>query len=147
MHNLIIYFTLELRRSDFSFIFPLLESPSNITLSIVRDQGASGNVVVHYTTRPVLSLPLVSQASEGQDYIAKQASIIMMENATVALVTITILPVISSVLFPCNQTKCFTMYYLLRLPQSRTLILGLFIWDLRFTHTVRICISHILYSL
>ncbi|MCI4392676.1 hypothetical protein PGIGA_G00148550 [Pangasianodon gigas] len=68
------------------------KSPSNITLSIVRDQGASGNVVVHYTTRPALSLPLVSQASEGQDYVAKQARVIMMENATVVLVTITILP-------------------------------------------------------
>ncbi|KAI5088303.1 G-protein coupled receptor 98 isoform X2, partial [Silurus meridionalis] len=69
-----------------------LKSPSNITLSIVRDQGASGNVVVHYTTRPALSLPPVNQASEGQDYDAKQARVIMMENATVALVTITILP-------------------------------------------------------
>ncbi|XP_053084899.1 adhesion G-protein coupled receptor V1 isoform X1 [Pangasianodon hypophthalmus] len=68
------------------------KSPSNITLSIVRDQGASGNVVVHYTTRPALSLPSVNQASEGQDYVAKQARVIMMENATVVLVTITILP-------------------------------------------------------
>ncbi|XP_058231364.1 adhesion G-protein coupled receptor V1 isoform X3 [Hemibagrus wyckioides] len=67
-------------------------SPSNITLSIVRDQGASGNVLVHYTTRPALSLPLINQASEGQDYIAKQATVIIMENATVVLVTITILP-------------------------------------------------------
>lgn len=116
MHNLII-FTLELRCSDFSFIFLLVESPSNITLSIVRDQGASGDVVVHYTTKPALSLPLVSQASEGQDYIAKQDRVIMMENATVVLVTITILPVISSSLFPRDKTKCFTMYYLLRLPQ------------------------------
>ncbi|XP_053337317.1 adhesion G-protein coupled receptor V1 [Clarias gariepinus] len=68
------------------------KSPSNITLSIVRDQGASGNVAVYYTTRPALSLPLVSQASEGQDYIPKQATVIMMENATVVLVTVTILP-------------------------------------------------------
>lgn len=92
--------TLELRLSDFSLIFPLLESPSNITLSIVRDQGASGNVVVHYTTRSALSLPLVSQASEDQDYVGKQATVVMMENATVVLVTITILPVISSSVFP-----------------------------------------------
>ncbi|XP_072520807.1 adhesion G-protein coupled receptor V1 isoform X2 [Salminus brasiliensis] len=67
-------------------------SPSNITLSIVRDQGASGTVVVHYTTKPALSLPPVNQASEGQDYVAKQATVVMMEQATVALVTITILP-------------------------------------------------------
>ncbi|XP_062873808.1 adhesion G-protein coupled receptor V1 [Trichomycterus rosablanca] len=67
-------------------------NPSNITLSIVRDQGASGNILVHYTTRAALPLPPSSQASEGQDYIAKQSTVIMMENATVALVTITILP-------------------------------------------------------
>ncbi|XP_017551078.2 adhesion G-protein coupled receptor V1 isoform X2 [Pygocentrus nattereri] len=67
-------------------------SPSNITLSIVRDQGASGDVVVYYTTRPALSLPPANQASEGQDFVAKQATVIMMEKATVALVTITILP-------------------------------------------------------
>lgn len=100
MHNPIIYysmriFSLDLRCLDFSIIYLLLESPVNITLSIVRDQGASGNVVVHYTTRPALSLPLISQAAEAQDYVAKQAIVIMMENATVVLVTITILPVIS----------------------------------------------------
>ncbi|XP_066512530.1 adhesion G-protein coupled receptor V1-like [Hoplias malabaricus] len=67
-------------------------NPSNITLSIVRDQGASGDVVVYYTTRPALSLPTVNQATEGQDYVAKQATVIMMEKASVALVTITILP-------------------------------------------------------
>ncbi|KAI4876542.1 hypothetical protein NFI96_002228 [Prochilodus magdalenae] len=67
-------------------------SPTNITLSIVRDQGASGDVVVYYTTRPALSLLPVNQASEGQDYVAKQATVVMMEKAAVALVTITILP-------------------------------------------------------
>ncbi|XP_026994314.2 adhesion G-protein coupled receptor V1 isoform X1 [Tachysurus fulvidraco] len=67
-------------------------SPTNITLSIVRDQGASGNVMVHYTTRSALSLAPINQASEGQDFVAKQARVIMMENATVVLVTITILP-------------------------------------------------------
>lgn len=94
VHNLIVYYFL---------IFSLVESPSNITLSIVRDQGASGNVAVYYTTRPALSLPLVSQASEGQDYIPKQATVIMMENATVVLVTVTILPVIISSLFSMQQ--------------------------------------------
>uniref|UniRef100_A0A8B9KFU6 Adhesion G protein-coupled receptor V1 n=1 Tax=Astyanax mexicanus TaxID=7994 RepID=A0A8B9KFU6_ASTMX len=59
--------------------------PSNITLSIVREQGASGNVVVYYTTRPALSLPPVNQASEGEDYLAKQATVVMMEQAAVAL--------------------------------------------------------------
>ncbi|KAI7812365.1 putative G-protein coupled receptor 98, partial [Triplophysa rosa] len=68
------------------------KSPSNITLSIVRDQGASGDVLVHYTTKVALHLPPVNQASEGVDYVAKEATVILMVNATVVLVTITILP-------------------------------------------------------
>lgn len=59
----------------------------------MRDQGASGDVLVHYTTKVALHLPPVNQANEGVDYVAKEATVIMMENATVVLVTITIQPV------------------------------------------------------
>ncbi|XP_030633613.1 adhesion G-protein coupled receptor V1 [Chanos chanos] len=69
-----------------------LRSPSNITLSIVRDQGSSGDIVVYYTTRPALAQLPVNQATEDQDYISKDSTVIMKENATVALVTISILP-------------------------------------------------------
>ncbi|XP_026067280.1 adhesion G-protein coupled receptor V1 [Carassius auratus] len=68
------------------------KSPSNITLSIVRDQGASRDVLVYYTTKAALHLPPVNQASEGTDYVAKEATVIMKENATVVLVSVTILP-------------------------------------------------------
>ncbi|RXN21226.1 G- coupled receptor 98-like protein [Labeo rohita] len=68
------------------------KSPSNITLSIVRDQGASRDVLVYYTTKAALHFPPVNQATEGTDYVAKEATIIMKENATVVLVSITILP-------------------------------------------------------
>ncbi|KAK9974393.1 hypothetical protein ABG768_022494 [Culter alburnus] len=75
------------------FIMPEPQkSPSNITLSIVRDQGASRDVLVYYTTKAALHLPPVNQASEGADYVAKEATVVMMENATVVLVSITILP-------------------------------------------------------
>lgn len=59
----------------------------------MRDQGASRDVLVYYTTKAALHLPPVNQASEGTDYVAKEAAVIMKENATVVLVSLTILPV------------------------------------------------------
>lgn len=59
----------------------------------MRDQGASRDVLVYYTTKAALHLPPVNQASEGTDYVAKEATVIMKENATVVLISITILPV------------------------------------------------------
>ncbi|XP_076021271.1 adhesion G-protein coupled receptor V1 [Genypterus blacodes] len=67
-------------------------APINVTLSIVREQGSSGQVLVHYQTRPALSLPPSSQAMAGEDYTAKDDSVIMVDGATVVLVTVTILP-------------------------------------------------------
>ncbi|XP_077943744.1 adhesion G-protein coupled receptor V1 [Gasterosteus aculeatus] len=66
--------------------------PVNVTLSIVREQGSSGEVEIHYQTRPALYKPPSNQASPGQDYISKDNTIIMVNGATVALVTVTILP-------------------------------------------------------
>ncbi|XP_074526084.1 adhesion G-protein coupled receptor V1 [Halichoeres trimaculatus] len=66
--------------------------PINVTLSIVREQGSSGVVAVHYQTRPALYQPPSNQASAGEDYVAKDNTIIMINGATVALVTVTILP-------------------------------------------------------
>nr|XP_046243039.1 adhesion G-protein coupled receptor V1 [Scatophagus argus] len=66
--------------------------PVNVTLSIVREQGSSGEVEIHYQTRPTLYQPPSNQATAGQDYIPKDNTIIMINGATVALVTITILP-------------------------------------------------------
>lgn len=68
-------------------------TPVNVTLSIVREQGSSGEVAVHYQTRPALSYPPSNQAAAGMDYAAKEDTIIMINGATVTLVTITILPV------------------------------------------------------
>ncbi|TKS78901.1 G-protein coupled receptor 98 [Collichthys lucidus] len=66
--------------------------PVNVTLSIVREQGSSGEVEIHYQTRPALYQPSSNQATAGQDYTPKDNTIIMINGATVALVTITILP-------------------------------------------------------
>ncbi|KAM9822621.1 adhesion G-protein coupled receptor V1 isoform 2-T2 [Syngnathus typhle] len=66
--------------------------PVNLTLSIVREHGSSGEVEIHYETRPALYQPPANQASADQDYVAKDGTLIMTEGATVAIVTITILP-------------------------------------------------------
>ncbi|XP_037338537.2 adhesion G-protein coupled receptor V1 [Pungitius pungitius] len=66
--------------------------PVNVTLSIVREQGSSGEVEIHYQTRPALYHPPSNQATPGQDFMSKDNTIIMINGATVALVTVTILP-------------------------------------------------------
>ncbi|XP_074494393.1 adhesion G-protein coupled receptor V1 [Sebastes fasciatus] len=76
--------------------FPLTQEPQrvpvNVTLSIVREQGSSGEVEIHYQTMPALYQPPSNQATAGQDYTPKDNTIIMINGATVALVTVTILP-------------------------------------------------------
>lgn len=64
-----------------------------MTLSIVREHGSSGEVAINYQTRPALHQPPSNQAAAGQDYTAVEGTIIMIDGATVALVTVTILPV------------------------------------------------------
>ncbi|KAJ8414918.1 hypothetical protein AAFF_G00024410 [Aldrovandia affinis] len=66
--------------------------PSNITLTIVREQGFVGDVVVHYATKPALSRLPANQAAENQDYSAKEETVVMKEEARITLVTITVLP-------------------------------------------------------
>ncbi|XP_069555964.1 adhesion G-protein coupled receptor V1 [Brachyistius frenatus] len=67
-------------------------TPVNVTLSIVREQGSLGEVAIHCQTRPALYKPPSNQATAGDDYLAKDDTIIMINGATVALVTVTILP-------------------------------------------------------
>uniref|UniRef100_A0A8K9V586 Adhesion G-protein coupled receptor V1 n=1 Tax=Oncorhynchus mykiss TaxID=8022 RepID=A0A8K9V586_ONCMY len=71
---------------------PQSKNPTNVTLTIVREQEASGEVAVHYQTGPALSKPPSNQASAPQDYTPREGTVIMKENATLALITITILP-------------------------------------------------------
>ncbi|XP_068166577.1 adhesion G-protein coupled receptor V1 [Antennarius striatus] len=67
-------------------------SPVNVTLTVVREQGSSGEVIIHYQTKPTLYQPPSNQATAGQDYTSKDNSIVMINGATLALITITILP-------------------------------------------------------
>lgn len=64
-----------------------------MTLTIVREQGSSGQLAVHYQTRPALYQPPSNQATAGADYLAKEDTLIMISGATVAIVLVTILPV------------------------------------------------------
>ncbi|KAK0155883.1 G-protein coupled receptor 98 [Merluccius polli] len=67
-------------------------SPVNVSLSIVREQGSSGDVAVRYQTKPALSQPPANQASAGLDYLARDDTVVMVDGATVVLVTFTIMP-------------------------------------------------------
>ena len=64
-----------------------------MSLSIVREQGSSGAVAVHYQTRPALSQPPANQASAGLDYLPRDDTVVMVDGATVVLVSFTIMPV------------------------------------------------------
>ncbi|KAI1900416.1 hypothetical protein AGOR_G00049720 [Albula goreensis] len=66
--------------------------PTNITLTIVREQGFVGDVAVHYATKPALSRLPGNQATKNQDFAAKEEVVVMKENARTALVTVTIQP-------------------------------------------------------
>uniref|UniRef100_A0A3Q2PRU9 Adhesion G-protein coupled receptor V1 n=1 Tax=Fundulus heteroclitus TaxID=8078 RepID=A0A3Q2PRU9_FUNHE len=78
--------------SQFTLTKEPQRAPVNVTLSLVREQGSSGEVAVHYQTKPALYQPPSNRASAGEDYLAKDDTIIMLNGATVALVSITILP-------------------------------------------------------
>uniref|UniRef100_A0A3Q3W600 Adhesion G-protein coupled receptor V1 n=1 Tax=Mola mola TaxID=94237 RepID=A0A3Q3W600_MOLML len=71
---------------------PESENFSNVTLTIVREQGSSGEVKIHYQTRPALYQPQSNQATAGLDYTPRDNTLIMTNGATVALITVTILP-------------------------------------------------------
>ncbi|XP_040011455.1 adhesion G-protein coupled receptor V1 [Xiphias gladius] len=78
--------------SQFTLTQEPQRTPVNVTLSIVREQGSSGEVAIHYQTRPALYQPPSNQATAGKDYTTKDDKIIMINGATVALVNVTILP-------------------------------------------------------
>ncbi|KAM9743556.1 adhesion G-protein coupled receptor V1 isoform 2-T3 [Menidia menidia] len=78
--------------SQFALTQEPQRSPINVTLSIVREQGSSGEVAIHYQTKPALYRPPSNQATAREDYLSKDDTIIMVDGATVALVTVTILP-------------------------------------------------------
>lgn len=65
----------------------------NVTLKIVREQGFVGDVAVRYRTKPAFSQLPVNQATEHEDYVAQEATVIMKENVLVVYVQVAVLPV------------------------------------------------------
>lgn len=83
----------------FSPIFS--EKPTIVTLHVLREQGFAGDISVQLIPQPILSLPLVNQAIENEDYRLENKTIIMPANMTMASVNVVILPVsILIYLFP-----------------------------------------------
>ncbi|XP_017272706.1 adhesion G-protein coupled receptor V1 [Kryptolebias marmoratus] len=78
--------------SQFTLMQEPQRTPVNVTLSIIREQGSTGEVAIHYQTKPALYQPPSNQASAGVDYLAKDDTIIMINGATVTLVTVSVLP-------------------------------------------------------
>ncbi|KAK1176563.1 adhesion G-protein coupled receptor V1-like [Acipenser oxyrinchus oxyrinchus] len=64
----------------------------NVTLKIVREQGFVGDVAVRYKTKPAFSQLPVNQATEHEDYVAQEATVIMKENVPVVYVQVAVLP-------------------------------------------------------
>ncbi|XP_053330924.1 adhesion G-protein coupled receptor V1 [Spea bombifrons] len=63
-----------------------------ITLQINREQGFTGDIAIHLEAKPNMSLPLVNRATENEDYTVLSKVIIIKDNRTFALVTVTIFP-------------------------------------------------------
>uniref|UniRef100_A0A3P8TGE6 Adhesion G-protein coupled receptor V1 n=1 Tax=Amphiprion percula TaxID=161767 RepID=A0A3P8TGE6_AMPPE len=78
--------------SQFTLTQEPQRTPVNVTLSIEREQGSSGEVAIYYETRPTLYKSPSNQATAGKDYLIKDGSIVMINGATMALVNVTILP-------------------------------------------------------
>ncbi|XP_059825311.1 adhesion G-protein coupled receptor V1 [Hypanus sabinus] len=70
---------------------PEFES-TDVTLTIIREEGFVGDVIVQYSTKPNLFLPLVNQATANEDYNSIHGTVILKENSTQALIRLTIFP-------------------------------------------------------
>ncbi|XP_077792347.1 adhesion G-protein coupled receptor V1 isoform X2 [Podarcis muralis] len=68
------------------------EKPTIVTLHVLREQGFAGDISVQLIPQPILSLPLVNQAIENEDYRLENKTIIMPANMTMASVNVVILP-------------------------------------------------------
>ena len=64
-----------------------------VALSVLREFGTVGALVVEYSTQPATSAPLTSQATELMDYVPSTGEVVIGNNVTIATIFITILPV------------------------------------------------------
>ena len=77
---------------------------NNVQLSLVREFGAIGAVVITYTTSVASLLPLEQQAAELLDFIPTSGQVIMGNEETTASVTITVLHVSEITHMPTNRS-------------------------------------------
>ncbi|NWV81048.1 GPR98 protein, partial [Dasyornis broadbenti] len=68
------------------------ENSTTVTLQIVREQGFVGDLAVQLSTAPNFELPPSNRATENEDYILENKTVIMPENARTTSVIVTILP-------------------------------------------------------
>ena len=66
---------------------------STVTLTLVREFGSIGAIVIGYSTATASQLPAAQQARALMDYVPSSGEVVMADNVTVASVTITILHV------------------------------------------------------
>lgn len=66
---------------------------STVQLTLIREFGAIGAIVVSYTTEIASSLPLIEQAESLQDFVPAAGDVVIGDGETSATITVTILPV------------------------------------------------------
>lgn len=69
------------------------ENITTLQLQIVRDKGLRGDIAIHLIAKPNFLLPINNQATENEDYVLQETTIIMKENIKETYVKVTILPV------------------------------------------------------
>lgn len=69
------------------------ENFTTLRLQIVRDKGLRGDIAIHLIAKPNFLLPINNQATENEDYVLQETTIIMKENIKETYVKVTILPV------------------------------------------------------
>lgn len=69
------------------------ENITTLQLKIVRDKGLRGDIAIHLIAKPNFLLPINNQATENEDYVLQETTILMKENIKETYVKVTILPV------------------------------------------------------
>lgn len=69
------------------------ENITTLQLQIVRDKGLRGDIAIHLIAKPNFLLPINNQATENEDYVLQETTIIMKENIKETYVRVIILPV------------------------------------------------------
>lgn len=69
------------------------ENVTILQLPIVRNKGLLGDIAIHLIAKPNFLLQVNNQATENEDYVLQETTIIMKENVKETYVKVAILPV------------------------------------------------------